>query len=813
MLLLFLIPLRDVPPGGIAYAQLWQLFVHGYLTQTQFEAEREYRRYLLDDPDLAARFQLLEAQAMLWGGLAPQALPVLAAWSPHSGSPNERIREQTLEGTALSHLHQLPEANLRFAEAGRLCDQSRYPACGDLLMAQGVATLKRGDFTGAQKQLLDSLAIARSYHDRFSESTAFLNLGVVSLQSEHYDEAVDWSTSAYKGAIAIGAQDLAQNALGNLGWAYFKLGNSVKALELFLEAGKSATALGDLDDEIKWLSNSGFVYEGMDDWGRATQSYLQALQLAKQIKSIENTIDSLEDLAHTSIKAGNLNQAETYIDEVNPLIRIGGNHLDDLDVLLARGDIAVARNQEEQAEAIFHAVENDPSAQISMKLGAEHAMAELDEREGKPAAADRMYSTALTTFESARADLKNEDSKLPFLANATSIYDDYIHFLVTQGRADEALRIADQSRAQTLAQGLGLSANSKSNPAPILRPEAIAEKTNATLLFYWLGERQSYLWATTGNKTAFFPLPSHREIAQTADRYRKTLLGFRDPLENADADGLALYNTLVAPASSLIPPGANVVILSDGELSQLNFETFIVPGQRPHYWIEDVTLVSAPSLHLLAASRFVGPATRKLLLFGNAVSPNPDYPELPMAAVEMKEISQHFAVQDQAVYARERATAPAYLASNPQQFAYIHFVAHGVASNTDPLDSAIILSRASASEDAFKLHARDIIRFPLNARLVTVSACYGTGTRSYVGEGLVGLAWAFLRAGAHNVVAALWEASDESSAQLMGDLYQGLEKGTSPAAALRSAKLNLLRSQREFRKPFYWASFQIYSGL
>jgi CHAT domain-containing protein len=96
----------------------------------------------------------------------------------------------------------------------------------------------------------------------------------------------------------------------------------------------------------------------------------------------------------------------------------------------------------------------------------------------------------------------------------------------------------------------------------------------------------------------------------------------------------------------------------------------------------------------------------------------------------MKEIEQHFPAQDETVFAREGATADAYLASAPQRFAYIHFVAHSVASRTDPLDSAIILSRSTAEEDSFKLHARDILGHPIHARLVTISACYGSGTRS-----------------------------------------------------------------------------------
>jgi CHAT domain-containing protein len=248
-------------------------------------------------------------------------------------------------------------------------------------------------------------------------------------------------------------------------------------------------------------------------------------------------------------------------------------------------------------------------------------------------------------------------------------------------------------------------------------------------------------------------------------------------------------------------------------LSRLNFETLIVPTPKPHYLIEDATITSAPSLRLLASTNSASPERGKLLLLGDAISPNPDYPDLPMAASEMKQIEQHFDLRNRAVFAREQASPAAYLAARPQSFAYIHFVAHGVASRTDPLDSAIILSQSSTAEDSFKLHARDIIQHPIHARLVTISACYGSGTRSYAGEGPIGLAWAFLRAGAHNVIGALWEVSDESTPQLMGSLYEGLERGLAPKAALRQAKLALLHSQKQFRKPFYWAPLQLYTGL
>ena len=76
----------------------------------------------------------------------------------------------------------------------------------------------------------------------------------------------------------------------------------------------------------------------------------------------------------------------------------------------------------------------------------------------------------------------------------------------------------------------------------------------------------------------------------------------------------------------------------------------------------------------------------------------------------------------------------------------------------------------------------------------------------------MGLSWAFLRAGAHNVIGALWEADDTVTPELMDHFYGELKNRQNPDIALRSAKLSLLHSTGVFRKPFYWAPFQLYTG-
>ncbi|HEY1768214.1 MAG TPA: CHAT domain-containing protein [Terracidiphilus sp.] len=809
--MLLLVPLQDTRPGQAQaeYNRVRLLFERGDLSQSQHEAELAYKRFQIASPRFAARFELLEAESMLYRGLYDGALSLLAGFHA-AGDPEATIQSLSIEGVALARQQQPALADKKIEQAEQFCNLEFYASCADVLKARGILAVNRGDLITARSCFRHLFLLAQVRRDRFQEANAASNLGWISLQDDHFDDAADWSKRAYDLSQSVGAEDLAERSVGNLGWAYFKLGDDERASGLFVQAEKSAAIRGDLRSKLGWLRTIGYIDQQSSDLLDAADSYHRAFDLAGQINSKEDIVNSLEDLAHLSIAMGKLDDASRYLDQLAPLVRATQNRLDDLDVLLARGEIAAARNQEQAAEADFRTVEADPESQISMRLGAEHELAKLYERRGDRTTADRMYTAALTTFEQAREQLQHEASKLPFLANAAPVYDDYIHMLVQEGKTGEALDVADHSRARTLAQGLGLA--TPVQPA-ILHPGEIAQKAHATLLFYWLGQTQSYLWAVTPKKTELFSLPAQHEITAVVRRYRDALLGPDDVLASSNQDGVALYRMLIEPAGHLISPGSNVLILSDGALSQINFETLIVPSPHPHYWIEDATVASASSLFMLASAKPFSGAVRNALLLGDAVSADPDYPELPKASVEMRRIEKHFAPADETVFARQRASPETYMASKPQQYAYIHFVAHGVASLTDPLDSAIILSRSGTNDDSFKLYARDIIQRPIHARLVTISSCYGGGTRSYAGEGLVGLSWAFLRAGAHNVIGALWEVSDDSTPQLMDELYRELEAGLPPSTALRQAKLDLLHGKREFRSPFFWAPFQLYTGL
>ncbi len=435
-------------------------------------------------------------------------------------------------------------------------------------------------------------------------------------------------------------------------------------------------------------------------------------------------------------------------------------------------------------------------------------MGELYLDTGQPAKAKSQLVAALDVIDRARDRLQRTQSKISYLATLMRPYRAYVDLLMGLGRAEEAFEVADASRARTLAEKLDqpLMGRTQANLVPAVSRLGV---NDTVILSYWLAPRRSFLWAASGGGLAAFELPPRKEIESLVTAYQERMTRrLRDPIETADAGGRRLFDILIGPAAHLIPPQARIILVPDGILSSLNFESLLAPGSPPHYWIEDVTVLVTSSLRVLLQSRPAPLRDENLLLIGDADAAGEDFPKLPSARREMDAVHDRWGPRRTVVLRGAQANVSAYRELQPGRFRLIHFAAHAEANRESPLDSAVILSR---QDGRFKLYARDVLETPLRAQLVTLSACRSAGSAIYAGEGLVGLAWAFLRAGAGNVVGGLWNVADSSTAEMMESFYAGLAAGQAPAEALRAAKLNLIASGGNHRKPFYWAPFQIHT--
>lgn len=786
--------------------------LRGDLENAKASADRAYLRFSGRDPQWAWKFRLLEAEVMGWQGLNKEVLQLLDSDLPSSLSHSDLdVRRHMLRALAFARLGQFEEADQNLGESLGGCEFWHCESAGDLARTAGVIEVQRNNAGKAEPYFQLSLRLARERGDQFLDCTALLNLGVVALSREHFDESIDWSEKALTVSHTIGWRMIEEKSLGNLGWDYYKMGDFDRSLEYYLAAVQKAQELQSIYDEMTWLTNLGLIYFETNQLELAREKYQESLALALSTQSFDVKLANLNALALLSIQTDHINEASNYTGQALILAQAVRDRGEEAYAQLAKGLIAARSRDQATAENLLSEVAHNPASDTSLRWEAQNSLAKLLESEGRTSAADVQYREALATVEQARAAIQHEDFRLPFLSNAAHLYDDYIDFLIKQGKTRAALERADYSRAQTLTEGLRPDHRRQSaSPAPI-DAQQLSRHTGSTILFYWLGPKHAYLWAITPKQIRLFPLPPTYEIEAKVARYNQALSGPRDPLDTDNHDGADLYRILVEPAQSLIGGQGRVIILPDASLNTLNFETLLVSEPKLHYWIDDVTVETALALRLVEDRSLPQQRPGKLLLIGDPIPADESFGQLPNAALEIADIEKHFSVANREVFARERATPEAYLSSRPQQFSFVHFVAHGTASRLTPLESSVVLSRAN-EESASKLYARDIVAHPLEAELVTVSACYGAGTRYYAGEGLVGLSWAFLRAGAHHVIGALWEVSDRSTPAFMDQLYADLEEGRSPADALHAAKLRMLHSPGVYRKPYYWAPFQLYMG-
>ncbi|MGB9464387.1 MAG: CHAT domain-containing tetratricopeptide repeat protein [Candidatus Acidiferrum sp.] len=732
---------------------------------------------------------------------------------PSLASSDVAVRKVLFEGWAYRIKQNFSEAEKKFTQAEQLANSSQQALLSEVLNAQGNLEFDEQDYTVAEAIFRRALASANQYNLPRQQLASLGNLARVTISNRRFAEAIDQSRRALTIARSANMGSIEAALLGNLGWCYFQLGDFVNALDYFKQARDASERLRITGNTFYWEGNAAQSYQELHDYASAKEMLKRTLDNATKIDNKQTMTETLNSLVRLDLITGDLEEAKRYNKQAQQIEDTGLEHFGVLETRFLSARIGTLNGDFVGSEKFFRQVMDDSKKEDSLKWEANAGLARMYDVQASIDIADHEYRKSIEMFEAARHAIEEDDLRISFLARGIETYEAYVDFLLHHDRALDALKVADQSRSRTLAEGLKTTGVSPAPSTLAPDPRQLSQRLKAILVFYWLGEQRSYLWVVTPGRISNFDLPSAQVIDPIVNAYREVVLDNRDPLEAGNANGQKLYEMLIEPAKNLIPKGSRVILLPDGSLYGLNFETLIVPGPKPHYWIEDATVTTASSLTLLvsAADERPAPKQKTIFLVGDTVSPNAQFPKLQQAAAEMEQIEKYFPATRRVILSGSAATPTAYLSGKPENFAYLHFVTHGTASRTRPLESAVVLSN-ERDEDSYKLYARDIVKRRLSAYLVTISACNGAGTRAFSGEGLVGLSWAFLRAGAHNVIGALWEVSDNSTPKLMDMMYEGLSHGQDPASALRAAKLSLLHSESVFRKPYYWAPFQLYAG-
>jgi CHAT domain-containing protein len=619
-----------------------------------------------------------------------------------------------------------------------------------------------------------------------------------------------WLNKTLALATTIESDLIAVKTLTNLGWCHYTLGDYERALTFLARADALAATRAYSGERQLALQMMGNAYYRLHDLEKAAEHYDRSLTFARQLADRKRTGELLGNLGIVALDQGRYDAADRSVQESLRIKTEMGDLPARQHALVAQGQIHAARRDYVAAEALYRAVLASPHASAELQWETRAALASAHVDTHQLTAAENEFRRALATMEESRSELRAAEHKISFFSSLDKFHDKYVDFLIGRGKTHEALEVADKSRARILREIL--ASHGDRPQFTVKRFQEVARSLDAAILFYWVAPARSFLWVVTAREVRLHVLPGEQAIREHVDAHQALVLHSRDPLAEDSATAAWLYRALVQPAQAALPPGSRVIFIPDGPLHRLNPETLVVASATPHYWLEDVTLVMAPSLSLLATPREVPASARasssSILIVGDPQPADDEFPRLAHASHEVRRIADQFSPAERTIYAGAQANPSAYLTAAPGRFSLVHFAAHASANADAPLESAVILSVA---DDSHKLYARQILATPLRADLVTISACRSAGSRTYSGEGLVGLTWAFLAAGAGSVVSGLWNVEDASTSDLMTDLYRRIRQGQRPAEALRDAKLDLVRSATAYRKPFYWAPFVTYT--
>jgi tetratricopeptide (TPR) repeat protein len=382
---------------------------------------------------------------------------------------------------------------------------------------------------------------------------------------------------------------------------------------------------------------------------------------------------------------------------------------------------------------------------------------------------------------------------------------------------------------------------------------------NEVALVYVLGDEASYVVllekepgrGDRSNGLAVYRLPPAKEVAALVESLTDPeRLKRPGEVRRLGADG---YRLLVAPFADRIK-GKDLVIVPAGGLCNLPFALLVegadgLGGGR--YLVEEHRLRYAPSLtalHLIRqwAGRRAQPA-RPLWALGDPVydpsdprargrkgltRPSQDaldeyarrppgsagrlaFQRLPFSGEELQEIKGILGAADEEVrvglQASEAAVKEASRLGVLARARYVHFATHGILGLDDGRQPALVLglvgndgkADGGGANDGF-LTLEEVTHLRLNADLVALSACRSGQGRLYNGEGVRGLARAFLYAGSRAVLCSLWAVADRETSGLMADFYRNLQADMPAPDALRAAQRKLIRAGKA---PYYWAPF------
>jgi CHAT domain-containing protein/Tfp pilus assembly protein PilF len=259
-----------------------------------------------------------------------------------------------------------------------------------------------------------------------------------------------------------------------------------------------------------------------------------------------------------------------------------------------------------------------------------------------------------------------------------------------------------------------------------------------------------------------------------------------------------LYTWLIQPAIINLREQniKTLVFVLDGSFRNLPMAA-LYDGKQ--YLIEQFKIAVAPSLQLFKPG-VLSPKKIKVLAAGLTI-PNQDLSPLPGVGQEIKSIH---AKAPTTVLLNQKFTIK-NLQANLEEPSYsvIHLASHGQ-FGSKPTETFIQTWNKQLDINRLNsLIADRNLKGGVPIELLVLSACQTAKGDDFAALGIAGVA---AHSGARSILASLWQINDESTAVFMDVFYTALVAGATKAEAVRTAQLELLKSD-DYKHPYHWASF------
>ena len=359
---------------------------------------------------------------------------------------------------------------------------------------------------------------------------------------------------------------------------------------------------------------------------------------------------------------------------------------------------------------------------------------------------------------------------------------------------------------------------------------------NETMIQYYEGDENLFIFVINRDGYQVVDVKKDFPLSQWVQDLRAGLQSFHTLLLQERTDeryshylnlyiesATQLYAKLITPIEPYIKEGEKLVIIPDGQLTNIPFEALLKGKPRSvsnfnsyPFFIRDHVLSYCYSATLLSEMKNKKHKTAcegKLL----AIAPFPagenevamrqgsisrdSEGTLPYSGEEVKVIAK--LMNGETVLGQEATET--YFKNACSGYGILHLSTHGHADAVSGANSYLVFSDTVKDGRAY-LHVQEIYNLLLNTDMVVLSACETNLGELQVGEGVISVARAFAYAGTKSVLTTLWKVDDEATKNLSILFYKYLQ--TNPKDdALHLAKQEALSGTENDRKhPYFWAS-------